>query len=419
MPDDALPRSQKIPPRALPRSEAEAIDWLRLARSRRVGPATFIRLLREHGSAAAALAALPGIAAAAGARDYVPAARDVVAAEWAAGHATGARPLLLGTAEYPALLAAADDPPPFLWALGDAALPGRRAVALVGARNASALGSRMAARLARELGAAGLAVVSGLARGIDAAAHEAALPTGTVAAVAGGVDVVYPSENAGLAARIAEQGCLLAEQPMGWEPRAQDFPRRNRIISGLALGVVVVEGADRSGSLITARCALDQGREVMAVPGSPLDPRAGGCNQLIRDGATLVRSAADVIEALAALLEVPPAPGRAAAADLNSRRAAAADLNSRRAEAADLNSRRAAAADRSPSPDPSTSPDPNPPAAEGLEVRLLELLGPAPSPEDLLIRTTGAPPAAVAAALLELELEGLVSRHPGGLVSLA
>jgi DNA processing protein len=376
MPDDALPRSQKIPASALPRSEAEALDWLRLARSRRVGPVTFIRLIREHGSAAAALAALPGIAAAAGAQGYAPAARRDVEMEWAAGHAAGARALLLGAPDYPAMLATIPDPPPLLWRLGDPAVAGRRGVALVGARNASALGARMAGRLARELGEAGLVVVSGLARGIDAAAHEAALATGTVAAVAGGVNVVYPPENTRLAARIAETGAILSEAPIGLEPRAQDFPRRNRIISGLALGVVVVEGAERSGSLITARNALDQGREVMAVPGNPLDPRAGGCNQLIRDGAILVRGAADVAEALAVVLEAP-LPAR-------------------------------------PLPPPAPIR-----RAEGLEGRLLELLGPAPSPEDLLIRATGAAPAEVAAALLALELDGRVTRHPGGLVSLA
>ena len=211
----------------------------------------------------------------------------------------GARPLFLGAPDYPALLATIADPPPLLWALGDPGLAARPTVALVGARNASALGCRMAARLAAGLGEAGFVVASGLARGIDAAAHQAALATGTVAAQAGGVDDVYPAENAALAAEIAAHGLRLSEMPMGHAPRAQDFPRRNRIVSGLALGVVVVEGAVRSGSLITARNALDQGREVMAVPGSPMDARAGGCNQLIRDGATLVRSAADIIEALA------------------------------------------------------------------------------------------------------------------------
>jgi DNA processing protein len=370
------PASSKIPPEALPRSDAGRLDWLRLARSRRVGPATFVRLVREHGSAAAALDALPRLAAAAGVPGYAAASRAETEAEWQAATAAGARLLLLGAADYPALLATIADPPPFLWALGDPALAQRPAVGVVGARNASALGVRMASQLARELGAMGLAVVSGLARGVDAAAHRAALPFGTVAVQAGGVDVVYPPENAGLAAEIAAAGLRLSEAPMGHAPRPQDFPRRNRIISGLALGIVVVEGAVRSGSLITARNALDQGREVMAVPGNPMDARAGGCNQLIRDGATLVRSAADVAEALAASLPAPP-------------------------------------------PRPSAAPPAQPPAAEGLPGRLIDLLGPTPITEDMLIRDLAAPAAAVAAALLDLEMAGQVLRHPGGLVSLA
>jgi DNA processing protein len=230
----------------------------------------------------------------------------------------------------------------------------------------------MAARLAAELGAMGFVVASGLARGIDAAAHRAALPTGTIAAEAGGIDLVYPPENAGLAAEIAAGGLRLTEMPPGHAPRPQDFPRRNRIVSGLALGVVVVEGALRSGSLITARNALDQGREVMAVPGSPLDPRAGGCNALIRDGATLVCDAADIAEAL----------GQRGAA--------------------------------MPSPVPAQMSAVNTDAADD---RLLGLIGPVPVPEDLLIRELGSPAAAVSAALLDLELAGLVLRHPGGMVS--
>ena len=251
-------------------------------------------------------------------------------------------------------------------------------VALVGARNASALGCRMAARLAAELGEMGFVVGSGLARGIDAAAHRAALVTGTVAAQAGGVDDVYPPENAALADEIARCGLRLSEMPMGHAPRAQDFPRRNRIVSGLALGVVVVEGATRSGSLITARNALDQGREVMAVPGNPMDARAGGCNQLIRDGAVLVRSAADIAEALAEILGAPPAARR-----------------------------------------PEAVPPAPPTAADPVEARLLALLGPSPVAEDCLIRDLALPAAAVAAALLGLELAGRVLRHPGGFVSLA
>ncbi len=373
MPDDAAPRSAKIPPEALPTTEAGARDWLRLSRSRRVGPATFIRLLREFGSAPEALKALPGIARRAGVTDYAPPPREAIDAEWRAARIVGALPVLLGAPDYPALLATIADPAPFLWALGDLALGQRKIVAVVGARNASALGCRMAGRLARELGASGLVVASGLARGIDAAAHEAALPTGTIAALAGGLDQIYPPENAALAARIAATGLLLSEMPFDHAPRAQDFPRRNRIVSGLALGVVIVEGAERSGSLITARNALDQGREVMAVPGNPLDARAGGCNALIRDGATLIRSAADVAEALAESL---------------------------------------VAVARTPAPVLRAQPAP-----EGLPGRLLDLLGPAPVAEDLLTRETGASSAAVAAALLELELSGHVLRHPGGLLS--
>jgi len=363
------------------------LDWLRLARSRRVGPATFIRLIREHRSAAAALAALPALAAGAGLRGYAPADRAAVEAEWQAAERAGARPLLLGAAQYPACLATIADPPPLLWALGDPTLAARPAVALVGARNASALGCRMAARLAAELGALGLVVVSGLARGIDASAHDAALATGTIAVQGGGVDDLYPPENAGLATRIAALGLRLSEMPMGHAPRAQDFPRRNRIVSGLALGVVVIEGAERSGSLITARNAADQGREVMAVPGNPLDARAAGCNALIREGATLVRSAEDVAEALAASLADMPRPEPRPRAQPQ-------------------------AAPPPPAPEPAT---PAPP--EALAGRLLALLGPAPSPEDLLIRSTGAPAARVAEALLDLELAGLIERHPGALVS--
>lgn len=370
--------SAKIPPAALPDDDAGRLDWLRLVRSRRVGPATFIRLLREHGSAGAALAALPAIAGEAGVRGYAPCSRAEAEAEWAAATATGARALLLGAPDYPAQLALIPDPPPLLWARGDPGLADRPAVALVGARNASALGQRLATRLAAELGAAGLVVVSGLARGIDAAAHRTALPTGTVAALAGGLDRIYPPENAGLAAEIAATGLLLGELPPDYEPRPQDFPRRNRIVSGLALGVVVVEGALRSGSLITARNAADQGREIMAVPGNPLDPRAGGCNQLIRDGATLVRSAEDVLEAIAAFF----VPVREAPA--------------------------------SPSPLPADAP-----ADAAAESRLLALLGPAPVAEDVLTRSLELSPAAVSAALLDLELAGTVVRHPGGLVSRA
>lgn len=372
------PARAPIRPEALPDSDAGRLDWLRLARSSRVGPATFVRLLAEHGSAAAALDALPRLAAEAGVRAYAAAPRAAVERERDAAAAAGARLLLLGAPDYPPRLATIPDPPPALWAIGDPALAARAGVALVGARNASALGCRMTSRLADDLGLAGLAVVSGLARGIDAAAHRAALATGTVAVHAGGVDVVYPPENRGLAEEIAASGLRLSEMPMGHAPRPQDFPRRNRIVSGIALGVVVIEGALRSGSLITARNALDQGREVMAVPGNPLDARAGGCNALIRDGATLVRSALDVLEALG------PVPGL-----------------------------------RPPPPRPEPAAPLAAPPADRIGTRLLGLLGPSPVAEDALIRDLALPAALVAATLVELELAGRVLRHPGGGVSLA
>lgn len=380
------PETAKIPPEALPRSETGMLDWFRLTRSPRVGPATFIRLIRTHGSAAAALEALPGIAAKSGSRGYVPAPAQLAEAELEAGFAVGAHPLFLGAPDYPALLATISDAPPLLWALGD---PGRLAqtqIALVGARNASALGCRMAARLATDLGALGFGVVSGLARGIDASAHRAALATGTIAIQAGGVDTIYPAENGPLAVEIAEHGLRLSEMPIGYSPRAQDFPRRNRIISGLARGIVVIEGALRSGSLITARNALDQGREVMAVPGNPLDPRAGGCNQLIRDGATLVRSAEDVVEALSECTapdtRIAPAP-----------------------EPKQVR----------PAPPSAARPD----LPGGTRPDLLELLGPVPVPEHVLARQLDRAAAQLAAELTDLELSGLIRRHPGGLVSLA
>lgn len=373
---DAAPVTTKIPSSALPRNEEGQLDWLRLARSRRVGPATFIRLLREHGDVAAALATLPRIAAEAGVSGYRCTSREEAVAEWRKAKAAGARALFLGAADYPPLLALLPDPPPFLWAIGEPAIATRSPVAIVGARNASGLGRRMARGLAAELGSAGHAIASGLARGIDAAAHEAALETGTIAVLAGGIDVIYPPENAKLAAAIAERGLILSEMPMATPPKASLFLRRNRLVSGLSLGVVVVEAAERSGAVNTARTALDQGREVMAVPGSPLDPRAGGCNTLLRDGATLVRSAADVLEALD--IPVPR-----------------------------------------PAPKPTCQPDQPPPGNAALPLRLLALLGPAPLNEDSLIRETGAGAAAVAAALLDLEIAGRVQRHPGGLVSRA
>lgn len=296
--------------------------------------------------------------------------------------AAGARMLRLGTPEYPPRLADIPDPPPFLWALGDIQLAHRPAVAVIGARNASSLGLRMARLIAGDLGAAGMVVASGFARGIDAAAHGAALSNGTIAAMAGGVEVIYPEENAALAAKILEGGLFLSEAPMGMRPLARHFPRRNRIVSGLSAGVVLIEAAARSGSLITARMALEQGREVMAVPGAPLDPRAEGCNTLIRQGAALIRSADDVIEAL----EAPRA--------LNLREVT---------EPYDLNP-----------PEPA-----NTEASPDLAERALALIGPAAIEVDALARDLAVSSAALSTALLELELEGLIEQRPGGLIALS
>lgn len=404
-----------------PTQEDERLDWLRLLRSRRVGVATFTRLLREHGSARAALRALPAMARAAGVQDYAPCPEGVALAEYRAGLAQGARLILKGEPAYPALLADLPDAPPLLWCLGDVALLSRPTVALVGARNASSLGLRMARSLAEELGKAGFAVASGLARGIDAAAHAAALSTGTVAVMAGGVDHVYPPENAQLAADIAARGLRISEHPMGLEPQARHFPARNRIVSGLSLGVVVVEAAERSGTLITARTAADQGREVLAVPGHPLDPRAAGCNLLLRDGATLVRSVEDVLEALApalarwreeqALRPPPNSPELGTPAETTRKPAAPTSPDPRQS----LIGGRATSG---PHPaKPAARPSSSPPA--DLRARILDRLGPSPLAEDQLIRDLGLGASALAPLLTDLELEGLVLRQPGGLLSRA
>ena len=395
-------------PSPLPRppvTEGERIDWLRLLRSRRVGVATFMRLLREHGSARDALRALPALARAAGVEDYAPCPEGVAVKEYKAGTALGARLLLRGDPAYPALLDLLPDAPPLLWALGDAGLLARPMVALVGARNASSLGLRMTRMLTEGLGQSGLVVVSGLARGIDTAAHKAALPTGTIAVMAGGVDHIYPPENAALAQEIAAQGLRLSEHPIGMEPQARHFPARNRIVSGLCHGVVVVEAAERSGTLITARNAADQGREVLAVPGHPMDPRAAGCNLLLRDGATLVRSPEDVLEALAASLAraeafalspLEPGPARGTEA-----RHVDAPCPARPNEPP-----------RRPTPRDDTAP-------ADLRTLILDRLGPSPLAEDQLIRDLGAGAAALAPALTDLELEGRITRQPGGLLALA
>ncbi|TMV07722.1 DNA-protecting protein DprA [Ruegeria sediminis] len=369
-----------------PTTEEDRFSWLRLLRSRKVGPATFRRLLQEHGSAQNALAALPEMARAAGIEGYETCPPGVVEAEFKAARAVRARLLCLGDKEYPRSLLDLQDAPPALWAMGDPALLARPMVALVGARNCSSLGARMARALAHDLGALGYVVVSGLARGIDTAAHQATLQTGTVAVLAGGVDTVYPAENTELAARIEKQGLRLSEQPLKTVPQARHFPRRNRIISGLAQAVVVVEAAARSGSLITARDALDQGREVLAVPGHPFDARAAGCNLLIRDGAHLVRNAQDVIDAL---------PMQNAEAPRNS----ATDVKT----------------------EPQSKPPENQIRTEHgtLHMKILDRLGPSPLAEDQLIRDLSASAGEIGPALVDLELDGKIHRQAGGLLSRA
>jgi DNA processing protein len=363
-------------------TSAERLDWLRLIRSENVGPVTFRHLLRRFGSAAAALAALPDLAKRGGrAQPLKVHPRAAAEREIAELERLGGRMIGFIEPDFPAPLAAIDDSPPLLSLLGQAQVLTRPTVAIVGARNASANGRLIAGRIAREIGAAGYSIASGLARGIDSAAHEAALETGTVAVVAGGIDVIYPPENEALYRAIAARGAVVAEMAVGTVPQARHFPRRNRLISGLSLGVVVVEAALRSGSLITARFALEQGREVFAVPGSPLDPRSAGANGLIRDGALLVESAADVIAALSA--QKPPLSARD-------------ELKFSPAPAADPGEREVAAA----------------------RPVLLELLSPEPVAVDELLRACPFSPAAVQTALLELELAGRLARHPGNRVSL-
>ena len=374
-----------------PTTEEDRFTWLRLLRSRRVGVTTFHRLMAEHGSAQNALAALPEVARAAGMEDYEICPAGVIEAEIKAAKAAGARLLCLGSDEYPSLLGEIADAPPLLWALGDISWLAKPAIALVGARNASSLGTRMARALAKELGQNGFTVVSGMARGVDAAAHEAALDTGTIAVMASGVDVIYPVENTKLAKDIAAKGLRLSEQPMGLQPMSRHFPSRNRIISGLARGVVVIEAAAKSGTLITARDALDQGREVLAVPGHPFDARASGCNMLIRDGATLVRSAQDVIAALSPISA--PEPVQPALPNL-------------------------APPNLAPPPDTPLPPDRRTlRETAALHQQILDRLGPSPLAEDQLIRDLKSSPQSVAPVLVDLELEGQIRRESGGLLS--
>lgn len=339
---------------------------------------TFAALIARFGSAFAALDAAPRMARRGGGQLEIP-KEDAIKRELEALTKFGARMIASCEPEFPPGLGAIDAPPPLIFVAGHISILAHDMVAVVGARNASALGRKFAHKIATDLGAENLVVVSGLARGIDAAAHEGALSTGTCAVVAGGLDVIYPPENEALYHRIKSDGAVVSEMPLGQQPQARHFPRRNRIISGMARGVVVVEAAQGSGSLITANYALEQGREIFAVPGSPLDPRAAGANRLIRDGATLTESAIDVMNGLRPII------GRAFREGAES------------------------------APDPAAIEA----DADSVRGKIEELLGPAPVGIDELVRQTGAPASAVVTVILELELAGRLSRHPGNQVSLA
>jgi DNA processing protein len=361
-------------------TEAERLDRLRLIRSDNVGPRTFRSLLDHCGSASAALERLPELARRGGAgRTLRICSKDQAEAELVASRKLGISLLAPGETGYPARLATLDDAPPLLGVRGALETQARPIIAIVGSRNASAAGLKFAGQLAHQLGEAGFVIISGLARGIDQAAHRASLTSGTIAVLAGGHDRIYPSEHESLlAAILAGQGGAISEMPLGHEPRARDFPRRNRLISGAALGVIVVEAAHRSGSLITARMAGEQGREVFAVPGSPLDPRAAGTNDLLKQGAILVTDVADIIDAVEPIMARP------------------LSLPLREDE------------------DEPFAPDPEHHDRD----QIVELLGPSPVSIDDLIRISGIAPAVMRTVLLELELAGKLDRHRGGLVSL-
>ncbi len=353
-------------------SADERFARLRLARTDRIGPVAFSQLLSRHGSAVRVLDILPDLVRKSGAASVPPPVARVER-ELTDGDRIGARLLVLGDADYPQMLAALDPPPPILWVRGRTELLNAPSVAVVGARIASAGGQRIARGLAQQLGQAGHVVVSGMARGIDAAAHEGALPTGTVAVLGGGVDDVYPPEHADLYARLTDQGCVVSESPVGARAQARDFPRRNRIISGLSRGVVVVEAEIKSGSLITARLAAEQGRDVFAVPGSPLDPRARGPNELLRQGAILCEGIEDIERAFHTLRTL-----------------------------------------REPPSDPIDYGD----VDDAFLDRVSALLSPTPTPRDEIARALNAPMGQVAAALLELSLAGRAELLPGSLASI-
>jgi DNA processing protein len=378
---DALPLQVRSDRRGVALSERQRISWLRLIRSENVGPATFRQLINIYGSAEAGLEALPELAERGGSRRGVRIASIGEAErELDATQRLGARIVGIGEPDFPRLLRQSDTPPPMVVIKGESAVFDLPAVSIVGARNASLAGIKFTNKIAADLGAEGIAVVSGLARGIDAAAHKAALSTGTIAVLAGGMDHPYPLENVELFRSIPDRGgAVVCEMPVGWEPRAKDFPRRNRVIAALGLGLVVIEAAKRSGSLISARFAGELGRLVFAVPGSPLDPRSEGTNGLIRNGATLITSAVDVLEAVGPLIGKPGSGHRA---------------------------------------EEPASEGPYDPPSNSERSRVIDALGPTPVAIDELVAHTDLSVQQVFLILLELDLAGRLERHSGGRVSL-
>lgn len=363
-----------------PLTDTEKRDWLRLSRTENVGAITFRHLLARFGTAKAALEALPELAQRGGKRSFKLPAPGVIDDEMSRIDKCSVDLIALCEPDYPQALAAIEDAPPLITALGQTSLLHKRSIGIVGARNASLNGRKMAETLARELGKEGIIIVSGLARGIDTSAHYGSLATGTVAVLAGGVDIIYPEENRALYNQLSNVGCIISDMPMGCEPHAKLFPRRNRLISGLSLGVIVVEAAEKSGSLITARMALEQGREVFAVPGSPLDPRCTGTNDLLRQGAILTEKASDILSHIHAMPKELAEP--------------------RRYEFEDF---------------VGTIDDKQLMSARGA---IIECLGPSPVAVDEIIRACALPAAVVLTILLELELAGRLERHAGQKVAL-
>ena len=366
-------------------SDQQRLSWLRLIRSDNIGPITFRELINQFGTADAALDALPELAARGKSRKKIKiASQDAIEREMDVAQRSGATFFGLGEPDYPAALKMSDAPPPMITVQGSIECLARHSVSIVGSRNSSLSGAKITRQIAEDLGSAEFVISSGLARGIDTAAHQASLATGTIAVFAGGLNVIYPPENENLLKQIIDQGgAAISEMPIGWQPRAQDFPRRNRIVAGLSLGLVVVEAATRSGSLISARLANEMGRLVFAVPGSPLDPRCAGTNRLLKDGAILTTSGKDVLDALEPMTR---SLGEQAPYSLEETEIDNEVLT--------------------------------PPADDSDRERVMTALGPTPCEVDEIIRFTGVSAAVVQLVLLELDLDGRLERHPGGLVSM-